>query len=291
MRKTVVNSRAANVASNRSQRTASRVRGAAAATGGVQSIARALTLLEALADQHGDIGIAELSRRVCLHVSTAHRILGTLVNRGYVRQSPETGRYALGAKAFHIAESYLGQMDLRRLVRPVLERLSRDTGETANLVILDGREALYLDKVESPQSLRIFSRIGRRAPLYCTAAGKVLLADRPVDEVDSLLGGGALEALTRATVTSRNQLRQELKKVQEQGFALDVEECEDGASCIAVPVRNTRGETVAAIGISGPSLRMHAQRIQELVPTVMRSGSEASEHLGFHDHPSFLPAS
>ena len=291
MRKTVVNSRAANVASNRSQRTASRVRGAAAATGGVQSIARALTLLEALADQHGDIGIAELSRRVCLHVSTAHRILGTLVNRGYVRQSPETGRYALGAKAFHIAESYLGQMDLRRLVRPVLERLSRDTGETANLVILDGREALYLDKVESPQSLRIFSRIGRRAPLYCTAAGKVLLADRPMDEVDSLLGGGALEALTRATVTSRNQLRQELKKVQEQGFALDVEECEDGASCIAVPVRNTRGETVAAIGISGPSLRMHAQRIQELVPTVMRSGSEASEHLGFHDHPSFLPAS
>lgn len=291
MRKTVVNSRAAHVASNRSQRTASGVRGAAAATGGVQSIVRALTLLEALADQHGDIGIAELSRRVCLHVSTAHRILGTLVNRGYVRQSPETGRYALGAKAFHIAESYLGQMDLRRLVRPVLERLSRDTGETANLVILDGREALYLDKVESPQSLRIFSRIGRRAPLYCTAAGKVLLADRAMDEVNSLLGGGALDALTRATVTSRNQLRHELRKVQEQRFALDIEECEDGASCIAVPVRNSRGETVAAIGISGPSSRMNAQRIEELVPVVMRSGGEASEHLGFHERPSSLPTS
>jgi DNA-binding IclR family transcriptional regulator len=257
----------------------------------VQSVVRALTLLEALADQHGDIGIAELSRRVGLHVSTAHRILGTLVSRGYARQSPESGRYALGAKTFHIAESYLGQMDLRRLVRPVLERLSRETGETANLVILDGRDALYLDKVESPRSLRIFSRIGRRAPLYCTAVGKVLLADLPMDEVNSLLGGGALDALTHATVTSRNQLREELRKVQEQGFALDIEECEDGASCIAVPVRNSRGETVAAIGISGPSSRMNAQRIAELVPAVMRSGSEASEQLGFHGRPSSLPTS
>jgi len=284
MRRTAGRARATVAASKGSHHIASQVRKAAAKTGGVQSVARALTLLEALADQHGGIGIAELSRRVGLHVSTAHRILGTLVNRGYARQSPETGRYALGAKTFHIAESYLGQIDLRRLLRPVLERLSRDTGETANLVILDGWEALYLDKVESPQSLRIFSRIGRRAPLYCTAVGKVLLADRP-DDVDSLLGGGALEALTRATVTSGSQLRQELEKVREQGFALDMEECEDGANCIAVPVRNSRGETVAAIGISGPSLRVHAQRIQELVPTVMRSGSEASEQLGFHVRP------
>ena len=291
MRRTIGRARATAVASNGSHRTASQLREAAGETGGVQSIARALTLLEALADQHGDIGIAELSRRVGLHVSTTHRILGTLVNRGYARQSPETGRYTLGAKTFHIAESYLGQVDLRRLLRPVLERLSRDTGETANLVILDGREALYLDKVESPQSLRIFSRIGRRAPLYCTAVGKVLLADRRMDEVDALLGGGALEALTRATVTSRSQLRHQLEQVREHGFALDIEECEGGASCIAVPVRNSRGETVAAIGISGPSLRMHAQRIQDLVPVVMRSGSEASEQLGFHDRPNSYPTS
>ena len=291
MRRIVGRSRATIAVSNGSPRTASRLRDAEAETGGVQSVVRALTLLEALADQHGDIGIAELSRRVGLHVSTAHRILGTLVSRGYARQSPESGRYALGAKTFHIAESYLGQMDLRRLVRPVLERLSRETGETANLVILDGRDALYLDKVESPRSLRIFSRIGRRAPLYCTAVGKVLLADLPMDEVNSLLGGGALDALTHATVTSRNQLREELRKVQEQGFALDIEECEDGASCIAVPVRNSRGETVAAIGISGPSSRMNAQRIAELVPAVMRSGSEASEQLGFHGRPSSLPTS
>ncbi len=270
-------------AANGSSRTASRLPNAGPDTGGVQSIARALTLLEALADQHTDIGIAELSRRVGLHVSTAHRILGTLVHRGYARQNPESGRYGLGAKAFHIAEAYLGQLDLRRLVRPVLERLSRGTGETANLVILDGREALYVDKVESPRSLRIFSRIGHRAPLHCTAVGKILLAYLPKDEMAALLGNRTLEALTRATITSRRQLQQELEKVREQGFALDMEECEHGACCIAVPVRSSRGEILGAIGISGPSIRMDAQRIQELVPAVMRFGSEASEQLGFHD--------
>jgi len=248
----------------------------------VQSVVRALTLLDALGDNGGEIGIAELSKKVRFHVSTSHRLLATLIAQGYARQNPETGRYGLGSRAFHLAESFLGQMDLRRAVRPFLERLCRETGETANLVILDGREAVYLDKVESPQSLRIFSRIGRRAPLYCTAVGKILLASRSPEDAETLLGGDPLEPLTRSTVTSRAQLRQELEKVREQEFALDIEECEDGACCIAVPVRSSRGETVAAVGVSGPNIRMHAQRTQELVPVVVRMGREASEQLGFH---------
>ncbi len=259
--------------------------------GTVQSIARALSLLEALGDSRGEVGIAELSKRVDLHVSTTHRILATLVARGYARQNPETGRYALGAKALHLAESYLGQMDLRLVARPFLERLSEETGETANLVILDGQEALYLDKVESPQSLRIFSRIGRRAPLHCTAVGKVLLAGGSKAEVDALLGRGPFERLTRNTITSVSQLRRELEKVQGERFALDREECEDGACCIAVPVRNVKGETVAALGISGPAVRMHVRRIQELVPVVIRTGRQISEQLGYHrpDEPHAAP--
>jgi len=251
----------------------------------VQSVVRALTLLDALGDSRDEVGVADLSKQVGFHVSTTHRLLATLIAQGYARQNPETGRYALGAKAFHLAESYLGQLDLRRAVRPTLERLSHETGETANLVILEGGEALYLDKVESPQSLRIFSRIGRRAPLHCTAAGKVLLASHSRQKVDALLGQGPLEALTRSTITSRSQLRGELEKIYEQGFALDIEECEAGASCIAAPVRNAQGETVAALGISGPSVRMDAQRIQELVPRVVQLARHAADQLGFRDHP------
>jgi DNA-binding IclR family transcriptional regulator len=249
--------------------------------GTVQSIERALSLLEALEDSRGEVGIAELSKRVALHVSTAHRILATLVARGYARQNPETGRYALGAKALHLAESYLGQMDLRRVVRPVLERLTQETGETANLVILDRREALYLDKVESPQSLRIFSRIGRRAPLHCTAVGKVLLADRPKAQVDALLGRGPLERLTRHTITSAGQVRRELEKVRDQGFALDREECEEGACCIAVPIRNAQGDVEAALGISAPTTRLTPRRMEELVPIMLRTGRQVSAQLGF----------
>jgi len=246
----------------------------------VQSVARALTLLDALGDSRGEVGVAELSKQVGFHVSTAHRLLATLIAQGYARQNPETGRYGLGAKAFHLAESYLSQLDLRRIVHPLLERLSRDTGETVNLVILDGRETLYLDKVESPQSLRIFSRIGRRAPLHCTAAGKVLLADHSWPDVRRLLGTDPLERFTAKTIRSLEVLRRDLETVRAAGVALDREECEEGATCIAVPVRNARGETVAALSISGPTLRMHSGRLRELTPLVAEMGREASARLG-----------
>lgn len=247
----------------------------------VQSLTRALSLLEALGASRGEVGIAELSQRVGLHVSTAHRLLATLMACGYAQQNPGTGRYALGAKAFHLAESYLGQMDLRHVVHPALERLSQETGETANLVILDGRDVLYLDKVESPQSLRFFSRIGHRAPLHCTAVGKVLLAYRPKAEAEGLLAGRSLERLTRHTITSVSQLRRELEKIRDQGFALDREECEEGACCIAVPLRTAQGTVEAALSISAPAVRLTSRRMEELIPVMLRTGREVSAQLGF----------
>lgn len=247
---------------------------------GVQSVLRALRLIDTLGESRGEVGLADLSGRVKLHVSTVHRLLTTLVQHGYCRQNPETGRYALGAKLFHLAESYLGQMDLRQVARPHLERLCRETGETANLVVLDGREALYLDKAESPQNLRIFSRIGHRAPLYCTAVGKVLLAARTPPEASDLLGPGPLEPMTRRTITALPQLQQELAKVRAQGYALDLEECEEGARCVAAPIRVAAGEVVAAVGVSGPSIRMRPKRVRELTPLLVRTAAMISQQLG-----------
>ncbi len=250
-------------------------------TNGVQSVVRALRLIDALSARRGEIGIAELSGQVGLHVSTVHRLLTTLVQQGYCRQSPETGRYALGAKVSSLAESYLGQTDLRQAARPFLERLCRETGETANLVTLDGREALYLDKAESPQNLRIFSRIGHRAPLYCTAVGKVLLAHRPWPEGRALIGRGSLKALTRRTNTSLDALKRELERVRAEGFAVDLEECEEGACCLAVPVLNGQGCIEAALSVSGPSVRMTSKRLRALVPLMRSLGEELSARLGF----------
>jgi len=253
--------------------------------GGVQSVVRALRLIDALGEGRGEIGISELSKRVGLHVSTVHRLLATLVQQGYCRQNPETGRYAVGAKLFHLAEAYLGQIDLRQTARPFLERLCRETGETANLVVLDRQEALYLDMVESPQSLRIFSRIGRRAPLHSTAVGKVLLAYRPEPQVKGLLGAGPLERLTKRTITSRAQLGRELEAVRHRGYALDREECEEGACCIAVPIRNARGVVDAALGVSAPITRLTPRRAEGLIPVMLRTGQELSALLGFTGAP------
>ncbi len=249
--------------------------------GSVQSVVRALRLVDALGARRGEVGIGELSGQVGLHVSTVHRLLATLVQQGYCRQNPETGRYALGAKVSRLAESYLGQTDLRQVARPFLERLCRETGETANVVALDGREALYLDKAESPQNLRIFSRIGHRAPLYCTAVGKVLLAHRPWPEGKALIGRGPLKALTRHTNTSLDALRRELERVRTEGFAVDLEECEEGACCLAVPVLNAQDCIEAALSVSGPSVRMTPKRLRALVPLMRSLGGELSARLGF----------
>lgn len=247
----------------------------------VQSVARALTILEALSSNRGDVGIAELSEKVGLHVSTVHRLLSTLKTKGYVRQSPENGRYTLGPKAFHLGHAYLEQHELRKVVRPFLERLSQASGETANLVILDQGEAFYLDKVESERNLRIFSRIGHRAPLHCTAVGKVLLAHMPSEKVREFIYDKPLEALTRNTITSPPLLEQELRKVKEKGYAFDQEECEDGACCIGVPLRDFTGEAVAAMSISGPSVRLTPEKLEELVPLMKEVAEVISSRLGY----------
>lgn len=247
----------------------------------VQSVVRALSLLEALASGNGEIGIAELGKRVGLHVSTAHRLLATLSRRGYVQQNPETGRYGLGPKAFHLSQAYLDQIELRKVARPFLERMREATGETANLVVLDQGEAFYLDKAESPQTLRVFTRIGHRAPLHCTAVGKALLAHMPEVQRRRYLQRNRLRPLTRNSITSRAALERELRRVRAKGYALDREECEEGACCVGVPVRNFTGEVVAAIGISGPATRLHPRRIEEVLPTVRATGAQVSFQLGY----------
>lgn len=248
---------------------------------GVHSVLRALTLLDVLAREGREMGVVDLGRRVQLHVSTVHRLLGTLIAGGYVQQDPETGRYALSGKIYQLAQASLGWRDLRRVSRPHLERIAKLSGETANLVVLEKGEACYLDKVESPQSLKFLTKIGHRAPLYCTAVGKVLLSHLPEEETEEFLSRVTLVPQTRNTITSLPRLRRELKKVVAQGVAVDREECEKGASCLAVPIRDHTGRVVAALGISGPTVRLADRRISKLVPFMLEEGRRVSAGLGY----------
>lgn len=247
----------------------------------VQSVERTLDLLEALADV-GEVGIAQLSARVGLHASTVHRLLATLIARGYVRQNPESGRYLLGLKPLDIARSVKIHLDLRRQALPVLRQLMRDSGETANLAVMNNDHLVYLEQVTSPDwMLRMFVQVGGRAPLHSTASGKVLLANLTEAERKQLLSNYRLVPYATRTIVELRILLDELAEVRRQGYATDWGEQEDGVCCIAGPVRDHSGRVVAAISISGPWIRVAPDRVSSLVPLVLSACDQLSTALGY----------
>jgi len=249
----------------------------------VQSVERALDILEALAGAGGDIGIVELSRLVGLHASTVHRLLTSLMGRGYVSQSDQTGRYSLGPRALRLGRAFHEQSDIRAQARPFLQRLMEESGETANLIILDRDEAVYIDQVPSPRLVRMFAEVGRRVPLHSTGCGKVLLAHQRPEERARIVQEKGLPASTPRTITSPEELERELAQVRACGYAIDNEEQEEGVRCVAAPVRDYTGQVVAAISLSGPTTRLSLERIQELAPLVMAACAELSASLGYSE--------
>jgi IclR family acetate operon transcriptional repressor len=247
----------------------------------VQSIDRALDILEALASRRSATAISELAHIVDLHVSTVHRLLSTLSDRGYVRQDPETSRYHLGARIFSLANAADLHLDLRIVVHPYLERMMRSAGETANLVTATDDEVIYLDQVESLHLVKMFTAPGMRAPLYCTGTGKAILAFRPSERLESFLSAAPFKRFTQQTITTRAGLETELETIRKNGYALDNEEREDGVRCLAVPIFDRHRQVAGAISVSGPTSRMTRERVIELAPMAKRMALEVSQQLGF----------
>lgn len=239
----------------------------------VQSVDRALDLLEGLAAADGEVSITALAARTGLHVSTVHRLLSTLLRRGYVRQNPETSRYYAGAKLATLSEgrSRFGEMRLR--ARPILRAITESTRETANLVVLDDLAAVYIETVPSPQVVRLFTAIGNRVPLHATGAGKCLLAAMPAARRDTLLDRLDLRSYTPHTIVDPVVLRRALDEAHERGFAIDDEEYDDGVRCVALPVGGMN-DAIAAISVSAPASRFTRQRCLELVPLLRRAAAE-----------------
>ena len=253
----------------------------------VQSVDRALDLLEALAAADGEVAITALAGRTGLHVSTVHRLLATLLRRGYVRQNPDTSRYFAGAKLATLAEGRSRYGELRLRARPLLRSLTESTRETANLVVLDDMQAVYIDTVPSPQVVRLFTSIGNRTPLHATGAGKALLANLATARREALLERLDLRGYTPRTITDRAVLRRALDDVREKGYAIDDEEYDDGVRCVAVAVAGagapgreaTGGAPLAALSVSAPANRLSRQRCTELAPALRRAAAELADAL------------
>lgn len=239
-------------------------------------------IFDAFTFQEQDLSLAELSRRLKVHRSTLHRLLLALCRYRLLEQNPRTRRFRLGLRLFELGNQAVAGVQLREVARPHLRELTAETGETSHLVVLDEGEALYLEKFESSNALRMPSRVGRRVPAHCTAVGKVLLAHLPEQELDGVLQARGLGRFTAHTLTTPQALKAELRRIRERGYAVDNEEIEEGLRCVGAPVRNYTGEVVGSVSIAGPSSRLTWERLPQLEERVMACAAAISRDLGGH---------
>ncbi|MGE5605169.1 MAG: IclR family transcriptional regulator [Bacteroidota bacterium] len=253
----------------------------------VQAVTRAMVLLEILAREDNAISLSVLAKKAQLKPATTHRLLNTMMNRGFIEQDPISLRYRLGIKTFEIGNAALNVNDLRTISRPFLKSLAQQTNETTNLAILDGAEVVYIDQLESTNIVivKMFARVGSRGPAYCTGTGKVLLADLPEEELKKRLAKVEFIKFTEHTVTDINELVKVLNQIRKDGFALDFSERDEGVICIAAPIRNFEKRVQAAISVSSPAQRMDRGRIEgEILPLLLKVAQQISERLGFRDN-------
>ncbi len=236
----------------------------------VQSLKRAFALLELLSTKKEGARLSEIARDACLHKSTAHRLLASLIDLGYVQKTDERECfYQLTWKLYEIAGRMLGNADIIAIARPILDGLRDACRETVHLVTRDGADIVYLYKAESESNAYYMaSRIGMRRPLHCTAAGKAILAMLEADDVARIWDMSDKQALTEHTITSLDALSRELAVTRQRGYAIDDEENEAGLRCIAAAIRERTGRCRFAFSVSAPSTRMSDHRMAELAPLV-----------------------
>ena len=251
----------------------------------------AARLLKVFRSREADLGVSELARRLGLGKSTVHRMLTTLVAEGLIEQNPRTGGYRLGIVMFELGEAVRVHMDLHAAVGPVLGELRAQTGESSQVGVLDGHEVVYVDRLESAHSLRLFTETGRRVPVHCTSSGKVLLAYLPEARRQAVLRAAPLTALTPHTITDRVPARApSWTGSAARGWAEAVNEREIGVASIAAPVRDVSGEVVAAISIGVPLARCSVMALRRLAPVIMEAAEAASRRLGWSPEIVFAAA-
>ena len=245
----------------------------------IRAVEHCLKLIDALSANEQARGVTDLSGELRLAKSTVYRLLQTLAARDYVVQDPVTGRYRLGLKFVQLGAVVSDHLTIRTVAQPHLQRLMDATKETVHLGLLEGHEVVYADKIESPQTIRMYSRVGRRSPLHCTALGKVFLASQPEQALQGLLRAG-LRRYTSRTITAPGRLRAELTRIRQEGYALDNEEFEEGLRCVAAPIRDHAEAVIASLGIAGPAARLEPGKLPMLIKHVKEAADAVSAALG-----------
>lgn len=253
--------------------------------GGIQSLERAFAIIEEVARHRGGIGLAELSKRVGLHTSTAFHLIKTMAALGYVEQAPDSKRYRIGRRLFTLAASALDEIELVRLATPILERLTRDSGECSHFAVRSGDNVVVLAKTLGSGMFQMADPVGVTRPAHCTALGKVLLAALSPDQLDRYIASHELRPFTAKTILEPAALKREIESVRRGGIGVDDGEFDAEARCVAVPVRDFTGRVAGAIGISGPVWRLSIKALQEKAEQVRRAAASLSRELGYVGEP------
>lgn len=232
-----------------------------------------------MANSERSCGVTELSKQLSLGKSNVHRLLQSLVHHGYVRQDVDTGRYELTPKLWELGAKVYQRMDVRREALPYMELLASETRETVHLSILDGVDVLYIAKIDSPQPVRAYTSVGGRAPAASVATGKVLLAWASESVVDA--AAKDLQHHTSRSITTTEELHCQLKRIRQQGYAVNTGEWREQVVGVAAPVRDASGKVVSALGISGPADRIPDQTLRDVVPRLIELATSISKHLGY----------
>lgn len=245
----------------------------------VKSVLKALDLMEVLT-QNGELSIGELNEHLGWDKSTIHRLLSTLKEKDYVQQNAENQKYRAGIKMFEMGNQVVERLGFRRQCQPYLESLAAVTKETVNLAVRDGKDIIYIDKIESSATIKVDLAIGKRLPMYCTGLGKVILAHMPEAEALKILQTEKMIAYTPKTLTTVKDIQEQLELIRNRGCSLDDEEYVEGLICVAAPIQNHLGQVMAAISIAVPQYRFEeGQKTLHYTEKVVETAQKISVEL------------
>ena len=245
----------------------------------VGSVIKAFEIIELLSSIDSELGVTEISNHLNYRVSATYHLLATLHMLRIIEQDTTTKKYRLGLRLWKIGEKAKEQNQLVTYIRPYLKRIRDFTGETTNLTVLDNNDVIYVAQEESGKLVRMFTKLGARVSLYCSAAGKVLLAYQTAEKKQAILEQLIFQRFTERTIVTPHGLMLELDQIIKAGFGCDYEEREIGVSCYAVPVFGFEGKVIAAISISGPTMRLGESVREKYIEYLLAITKEISDDL------------
>lgn len=247
----------------------------------IQSVDRALQILELFESSERELSLSQIARDLDLNKSTVFGLVSTLRNRGYLEQNLENTRYRLGIKLFKLGSIVEVNLDIRDVARPFLKLMSEKYKETVHLCLYVRNEVIYIDKVDGPGSMRMYSQMGKAAPFHCTGVGKAVLSFLDDQTMNQIIGSQSLKAFTPNTITTPEALRREISQIRQRGYCIDEEEIEIGLRCVAAPIFNRKGEVVGALSVAGPAARILDSSIASIIEDVRKVSMMISERLGY----------